>query len=171
MFPGVRLVFCRSLLAWVLSQGGHILPIPGIKRRRYVEGTSESNVTLTPAHPAIGLRRYRSGACRAANRTEGSQSPIEDSSTPCRGALSRSAGLSLAAATGICETATVTNLLVNGSAQKLITRREVQRLKGKLQTVIEKIDLPPDLEFDCFSNFLESCLCLFNCARWPIFHE
>jgi hypothetical protein len=111
MFPGVRLVFrfadsyeidfCHFSAAWVLSQGGHILPIPGIKRRRYVEGTSEPNVTLTPAHPAIGLRRYRSGACRAANRTEGSQPPIEDSSTPCRGALSRSAGLSLAAATGM----------------------------------------------------------------------
>jgi hypothetical protein len=47
--------------------------------------------------------------------------------------LSRSAGLSLAAATGICETATVTNLLVNGSAQKLITRREVQRLRQREQ--------------------------------------
>jgi len=126
-----RSIFAISLLAWVPSQGGHILPIPGIKRRRYVEGTSEPNVTLTPAHPAIGLRRYRSGACRGANRTEGSRPPIEDSSTPCRGALSRSAGLSLAAATGICETATVTNLLVNGSAQKLISRREVQRLKRK----------------------------------------
>jgi hypothetical protein len=128
-----RSIFAISLLAWVLSQGGHILPIPGIKRRRYVEGTSEPNVTLTPAHPAIGLRRYRSAACRAANRTEGSQPPIEDSSTPCRGALSRSAGLSLAAATGISETATVTNLLVNGSAQKLITRREVQRLRQREQ--------------------------------------
>jgi hypothetical protein len=122
-----RSIFAISLLAWVLSQGGHILPTPGIKRRRYLEGTSEPNATLTPARPAIGLRRYRSGACRAANRTEGSQPQLEDSSTPCRGALSRSAGLSLAAATGICETATVTNLLVNGSTQKLITRREVQR--------------------------------------------
>ena len=36
-------------LAWVLSQGDHILPIPGTKRRKYLEeNLGALNVTLTP---------------------------------------------------------------------------------------------------------------------------
>lgn len=38
-------------LAWVMAQGEHIVPIPGTKRRRYLEDNSGAvAVTLTPAH-------------------------------------------------------------------------------------------------------------------------
>ena len=40
-------------LAWVLAKGGHIVPIPGTKRRRYLEeNAGAANVTLTAADVA-----------------------------------------------------------------------------------------------------------------------
>lgn len=40
-------------LAWVLAQGEHIVPIPGTKRRRYLEqNLGALNVTLTAAELA-----------------------------------------------------------------------------------------------------------------------
>ena len=109
MFPGVRLVF-RFADSYEINFCHFSAGLGPVARRPHSADTG---------HQAAQIRGGNLGA------------EIEDSSTPCRGALSRSAGLSLAAATGICETATVTNLLVNGSAQKLISRREVQRLKRK----------------------------------------
>ncbi len=37
-------------IAWVLAQGPHIIPIPGTKRRKYLQDNAGSvDVTLTPA--------------------------------------------------------------------------------------------------------------------------
>ena len=37
-------------LAWVLAQGDHIIPIPGTKRRKYLEENAGAlDITLTPA--------------------------------------------------------------------------------------------------------------------------
>ena len=47
----IEWVWCRDVnkLAWVLSQGDDIIPIPGTKRRKYLEqNAAAANITLTP---------------------------------------------------------------------------------------------------------------------------
>ena len=40
-------------LAWVLSRGPHVVPIPGTKRRRYLEeNVAAAEISLTPAEMA-----------------------------------------------------------------------------------------------------------------------
>ncbi len=66
-------------LAWVLAQGDDIIPIPGTKKRKYLEeNAGAADVKLTPAgvqeieallqkYPAAG-ERYREGAMKLVNR-------------------------------------------------------------------------------------------------------
>ena len=66
-------------LAWVLAQGDDIIPIPGTKKRKYLEeNAGAADVQLTPAdlqeietllkkHPAAG-ERYSEGAMKLVNR-------------------------------------------------------------------------------------------------------
>jgi hypothetical protein len=142
MFPGVRLVF-RFADSYEINFCHFSAGLGPVARRPHSADTGHQAAQIRGGN--LGAERDAdpgliqpsvsgdTGAVPAELQTALKEvgPPIEDSSTPCRGALSRPAGLSLAAATGICETATVTNLLVNGSAQKLISRREVQRLKRK----------------------------------------
>jgi len=65
-------------LAWLLAQDAHLIPIPGTKRRKYLEenvAASEVNLTavelqqisdLLAAHPVVGAR-YGEGAMRLVN--------------------------------------------------------------------------------------------------------
>lgn len=66
-------------LAWVLAQGDDVVPIPGTKRRRYLEeNTSAINVELTPAdldhleelmpQGAVSGARYSEEGMRAVDR-------------------------------------------------------------------------------------------------------
>ena len=69
----------QLVLAWVLAQGSHIVPIPGTKRPRYIaENIGALALTLTPAdlqriddtfpHGAAAGERYGSAALQAVNR-------------------------------------------------------------------------------------------------------
>ncbi len=50
-------------LAWVLAQGEHIVPIPGTKRRRYLEeNVAADDITLTAAELQVIDRVFSSGA-------------------------------------------------------------------------------------------------------------
>jgi aryl-alcohol dehydrogenase-like predicted oxidoreductase len=66
-------------LAWLLAQDAHLVPIPGTKRRKYLEENAASaSVSLSPAdvqrlaellaaHPVVGAR-YGEGALKLVNR-------------------------------------------------------------------------------------------------------
>ncbi|MGW4227646.1 aldo/keto reductase, partial [Streptomyces bauhiniae] len=64
-------------LAWVLAQGDHIVPIPGTKRRSYLEQNAAAvDITLTPEElsqidaelPEVSGERYDEAGMRAVNR-------------------------------------------------------------------------------------------------------
>ena len=66
-------------LAWLLAQDAHIIPIPGTKRRKYLEenaaaaavelsGVEQQQLReLLAAHPIVGAR-YGEGALKLVNR-------------------------------------------------------------------------------------------------------
>jgi aryl-alcohol dehydrogenase-like predicted oxidoreductase len=78
-FPPIRAAQAQLALAWVLAQGDDIVPIPGTKRRQYLEEnvgaldvrfTPQELVeldTLLPPGAAVGAR-YPEGGMRAVNQ-------------------------------------------------------------------------------------------------------